>query len=150
MGETYKNILVAVDGSDQAEVAFQEAIKIAKRNGTALHVLYVIEEMSNYFGELTMSMGTVMEELRENEEEEMKKRVAKAHELGVDNVHTYVMYGYPKSLIADFTEAEEPMDLIVIGRTGLNGLQRALVGSTTSYVVNHTDANVLVVNTTKK
>lgn len=147
MRESYKNILIAVDGSEQSEVAFQEAIRIAQRNHAMLHILYVIEEMSNYFGELTMSMGTVMEELREKEEAGMKERVSKASELGVENVQTYVMYGYPKTLIADFTEAEEPMDLIVMGRTGLNGFQRALVGSTTSYVVNHTDANVLVVNT---
>ncbi|MBO0471134.1 universal stress protein [Enterococcus sp. DIV0242_7C1] len=148
MSESYKNILVAVDGSEQAEKAFEEAIKIAKRNNAALHVLYVIEEMGNYFGELTMSMGTMMEELRVKEEEEMKKRKEKALDAGVFNVLTYVMYGYPKTLIADFSESEEPIDLIVIGRTGLNGFQRMMVGSTTSYVVNHTKANVLVVNHT--
>lgn len=148
MGESYKNILVAVDGSDQSENAFQEAIKIAKRNGAALHILSVIEEMGNYFGELTMSMGTLMEDLRTKEEAEMKKRESKALEQGVTNVFTYVMYGYPKTLIADFTESEEPIDLIVIGRTGLNGFERLMVGSTTSYVVNHTKANVLVVNKT--
>ncbi|EOI00141.1 universal stress protein [Enterococcus haemoperoxidus ATCC BAA-382] len=146
MGESYKNILVAVDGSDQSEKAFQEAIKIAKRNDAALHVLSVIEEMGNYFGELTMSMGTLMEDLRTREEEEMKERESKALEQGVSQVFTYVMYGYPKTLIADFTESKEPIDLIVIGRTGLNGFERLMVGSTTSYVVNHTKANVLVVN----
>lgn len=146
MGESYKNILVAVDGSEQAENAFQEALKIAKRNGATLHILSVIEEMGNYFGELTMSMGTLMEDLRSREEEEMEKRETKALEQGITNVFTYVMYGYPKTLIADFTESKEPIDLIVIGRTGLNGFERLMVGSTTSYVVNHTKANVLVVN----
>lgn len=77
MEETYKNILVAVDGSDQSEKAFQEAIKIAKRNSATLHILSVIEEMGNYFGELTMSMGTLMEDLRAREEEEMKKESQK-------------------------------------------------------------------------
>lgn len=148
MKESYKNILVAVDGSDKSEEAFQEAINIAKRNNATLHILYVIEEMGNYFGELTISMGTVMEELRTREEAEMKNRESKALAAGVAKVFTYVMYGYPKSLIADFSESDEPIDLIVIGRTGLNGFQRVLVGSTTSYVVNHTKANVLVVNKT--
>ncbi|MGX7245633.1 universal stress protein [Enterococcus quebecensis] len=148
MSETYKNILVAVDGSDQSEKAFQEAIKIAKRNNATLHILYVIEEMGNYFGELTMSMGTVMEELRVKEEAEMKKRESITKGEGLENVFTYVIYGYPKTLIADFTESKEPIDLIVIGRTGLNGFERLMVGSTTSYVVNHTQANVLVVNKT--
>jgi len=35
--------------------------------------------------------------------------------------------------------------LIVMGATGLNAVERALVGSTTSYVVNHAKCNVLVV-----
>jgi nucleotide-binding universal stress UspA family protein len=146
MEDTYKNILVAVDGSDQAEAAYQEAIKIAKRNGASLHILYVIEEMANYFGELTFSMGQMMEEIQEKEEEEMKRRKANAHAAGINNVFTYVIYGYPKSLIADFSQSEEPIDLIVLGKTGLNGFQRMMVGSTTAYVVNHTKANVLVVN----
>lgn len=146
MEETYKNILVAVDGSEQSEKALQEAIKIAKRNGATLNILSVIEEIGNYFGELTLSMGTLMEDIRTREEAEMEKRESKALEQGVSQVYTYVMYGYPKTLIADFTESKEPIDLIVIGRTGLNGFERLMVGSTTSYVVNHTKANVLVVN----
>ncbi|MBP2098666.1 universal stress protein [Enterococcus rivorum] len=150
MNDTYKNILVAVDGSKQSEFAFKEAMSIAKRNDATLHVLYVIEETGNYFGELTISMGNVMEELRKREENRMKEREEKAQEQGVTAIKTYVMYGYPKALIAHFDESEEPIDLIVIGKTGLNGLERALVGSTTSYVVNHSDANVLVVNNPKK
>lgn len=146
MEDAYKNILVAVDGSDQAEKAYKEAIKIAKRNDATLHILYVIEETANYYGELTISLGGMMEELRTREEAEMKRREAEALAAGLNKVATYVTYGYPKVLIADFTESKEPIDLIVMGRTGLNGLERFLVGSTTSYVVNHAKANVLVVN----
>lgn len=145
MNDAYKNILVAVDGSDQSEKAFEEAIAIARRNNAKLHVLYVIEEIGNYFGELTISMDNILEKLREKEEEKMQEREKKAKEKGVVEIKTYVMYGYPKTLIAHFGEAGEPIDLIVIGKTGLNGLQRALVGSTTSYVVNHAEANILVV-----
>lgn len=146
MNDMYKNILVAVDGSKQSEGAFKEAMNIAKRNNATLHVLYVIEETGNYFGELTISLGNVMEELRKTQEDKMKVWEEKAKEQSVPSVMTYVMYGYPKALIAHFDEPEEPIDLIVIGKTGLNGLERALVGSTTSYVVNHSDVNVLVVN----
>lgn len=44
MGESYKNILVAVDGSDQSEKAFQEAVKIAKRNNAALHICMLLKK----------------------------------------------------------------------------------------------------------
>lgn len=40
---------------------------------------------------------------------------------------------------------KEKIDLIVMGATGLNAVERVLVGSTTSYVVTHAPCNVLVV-----
>ncbi|MBL1226974.1 universal stress protein [Enterococcus sp. BWR-S5] len=149
MENNYQNILVAVDGSPQADQAFEKAIEIAKRNQAKLHVVYVIEEIGNYFGELTISVTNAMEDLRKKEEEKMQQRVDFAHAGGLDNVATYVVYGYPKTLLANFSEAEETIDLVIIGKTGLNGLERILVGSTTSYVVNHASCDVLVVTTTK-
>ena len=38
MVDTYRNILVAIDGSEKAEKAFLEAITIAKRNQATLPV----------------------------------------------------------------------------------------------------------------
>lgn len=149
MEDKYQNILVAVDGSPQADQAFEKAIEIAKRNQAKLHVVYVIEEIGNYFGELTISVTNAMEDLRVKEEEKMQQRVDLAHAGGLNDVATYVVYGYPKTLLANFTEAEETIDLVIIGKTGLNGLERILVGSTTSYVVNHASCDVLVVTTEK-
>lgn len=146
MIDQYKSILVAVDGSEQSEQAFLEAATIAKRNDATLHVLYVIEEVGNYFGEFTVSMTDAMEKVREREERHMTERVKRAKEMGVSEVVTHVMYGYPKVLIAGFSETETPIDLIVIGKTGLNSIQRVFIGSTAAYVVNHAKANVLVVN----
>ena len=60
-------------------------------------------------------------------------------------IETYILYGYPKTLIANFNESKEKIDLIVMGATGLNAVERVLVGSTTSYVVTHAPCNVLVV-----
>ena len=68
-----------------------------------------------------------------------------AIEKGLTDIETYILYGYPKTLIANFNESKEPIDLIVMGATGLNAVERALVGSTTSYVVNHAPCNVLVI-----
>ena len=38
MLDAYKNILVAIDGSEKAEKAFMEAIAAAKRNQATLHI----------------------------------------------------------------------------------------------------------------
>ena len=43
MGLEYKNILVAIDGSQEAEWAFKKAIDIAKRNNAKLLLAHVID-----------------------------------------------------------------------------------------------------------
>ena len=44
----YKHILVAVDGSDTSNLALQEAIKLAKEQQAALHLIHVVDETPAY------------------------------------------------------------------------------------------------------
>ena len=44
MVEEYKNILVAVDGSEQAYDALREAVDTAKLNHSHLKILYVLND----------------------------------------------------------------------------------------------------------
>lgn len=145
MLDSYKNILVAIDGSEKAEKAFMEAIAAAKRNQATLHILYVNEVTGNYFGDFGFLTPNLQEELDEVAEKQMNEHRNLAIEKGLTDIETYILYGYPKTLIANFNESKEPIDLIVMGATGLNAVERALVGSTTSYVVNHAPCNVLVI-----
>lgn len=145
MTDTYQNILVAIDGSEKAEKAFLEAIAIAKRNQATLHILYVNEVTGNYFGDFAFVTTNLQAELDEVAEKQMKAHRNLAIEKGWTDIETYILYGYPKTLIANFNESEEPIDLIIMGSTGLNAVERVLVGSTTAYVVNHASCNVLVV-----
>lgn len=145
MLDAYKNILVAIDGSEKAEKAFMEAVAAAKRNQATLHILYVNEVTGNYFGDFGFLTPNLQEELDEVAEKQMNEHRNLAIEKGLTDIETYILYGYPKTLIANFNESKEPIDLIVMGATGLNAVERALVGSTTSYVVNHALCNVLVI-----
>lgn len=43
MGTQYRNILVAVDGSKEADWAFTKAVEIAKRNKAELSVVHVVD-----------------------------------------------------------------------------------------------------------
>ena len=43
MGLKYQNILVAIDGSKEAEWAFKKGIEIAKRNNARLLLVHVID-----------------------------------------------------------------------------------------------------------
>jgi len=145
MLDAYKNILVAIDGSEKAEKAFIAAVAAAKRNQATLHILYVNEVTGNYFGDFGFLTPNLQEELDEVAEKQMNEHRNLAIEKGLTDIETYILYGYPKTLIANFNESKEPIDLIVMGATGLNAVERALVGSTTSYVVNHAPCNVLVI-----
>lgn len=40
---SYKNILIAVDGSNEAEWAFNKAVDVAKRNDAKLTIVHVID-----------------------------------------------------------------------------------------------------------
>ena len=40
---SYQNILIAVDGSDEAEWAFNKAVDVAKRNDAKLTIVHVID-----------------------------------------------------------------------------------------------------------
>lgn len=43
MLQQYERVLVAVDGSKEAERAFQKAIQVANRNDAALGLVHVID-----------------------------------------------------------------------------------------------------------
>ncbi|MGX7352460.1 universal stress protein [Enterococcus canis] len=141
----FQRILVAVDGSETSERAFKEAVSLADGD-TTLHVLYVIESTGNYFGEIALNTPQMYDEVIEKQERKMEDRQAKALAQGVGEVVTHVEYGSPKEIITSYSKGAEPVDLIVIGRTGLNALEKLLVGSTTNYVINHANCNVYVVN----
>ena len=52
--------------------------------------------------------------------------------------------GSPKREIINYSK-ENNIDLIVLGSTGLDAIDRFIIGSTTQYIVNHASCNVMVV-----
>ena len=132
MRDEYKKILVAVDGSDQSKEAIHEAVAIAKRNKTSLFVLHVKDETRLRGTPYALAIN--LDDL----ETESKEIIAEVE----FEVHAFT--GNPKKEIINFAKQFE-LDLIVVGSNGKGLLDRMLVGSTTSYVVNHAPCNVMVV-----
>ncbi|AYG00114.1 MULTISPECIES: universal stress protein [Lactococcus] len=141
MKKQYKNILVAVDGSEQAYNAVSEAAEVAKRNDGKLHIL-TVKDIGRYYGMAGRVVLTDTLELDKSAEEILDK----ASHLVTNEVETeiYEVSGVPKYTIADFSK-EHDIDLIVIGATGTGFIDKLLVGSTTQYVVSHASCNVMVV-----
>lgn len=140
MRENYKNILVAVDGSDQANQAIQEAIEISKRNQASLFVVHA-KDVAQLYG-----TAYIMPAVLEEAEKQSAEILDEAGKLIGDKVEykAFQVSGSPKKEIVGFAE-ENDIDLIVMGSTGKGAIDRVLVGSTASYVVNHAPCNVMVV-----
>ncbi|MBM7616506.1 nucleotide-binding universal stress UspA family protein [Weissella uvarum] len=144
MIDNYQSILVPVDGSKEAEAALDKAIKIALRNGpeTKLEILHVIDTRS--FQNVSDFQSTMYDQVAETARKTMDGYLKQAQDAGVTNAEFTIEYGAPKSVIAEYAPKKFDTDLIVIGATGLNAMERFLIGSVTEYVVRAAKVDTLV------
>jgi nucleotide-binding universal stress UspA family protein len=124
----YDRILLALDGSDCAAAAADDALALAEQYGAELHAVCVVEA----FG-----LSTIEErKAREREADERLEGLAeRAADAGVD-CETERRVGFAdKELLAAVEESE--VDLLVMGTHGRTGIQRFLLGSIAGQVVRH-------------
>jgi len=141
MKESYKKILVAVDGSTASTDAFNEALNIAERNGAKLFILTVVDYKFS-LGDPAFINDALKFHLN-NAEIELEQLIANSDISKLD-YETKIDSGNPKRKIVDYA-VETQVDLIILGSTGKGAVEQAIVGSTTAYVVNHASCNVMVV-----
>lgn len=142
MNDTYHRILVAIDGSRLSEKAFDEAVRIAVSNHASLTLIAIVNDAE--LATSAFAFSKLFAQEKERAETEMLKKIQAATETGVEDVQAFVEVGNPKQIIVKYA-ADNAVDLLVIGATGKGAITQSLVGSTTSYVVNHAPCNVLVV-----
>ncbi|GAK31469.1 universal stress protein [Weissella oryzae SG25] len=141
----YKNILAPVDGSDISKRIVEKASAVAVRNNTRLDLLYVIDTNS-LSGLAGMSIsGDVVYQLVQDAEEKLAEYKALASKEGVSDVDIHVRFGSPKTVIARDFPADHDTELIMLGKSGLNALERLLVGSVTAFVIQNATVDVLIV-----
>ena len=145
MLQNYNTILVAVDGSIAAEVAFKKAANVALRNHGKLILAHIIDLRA--FQSVASFDGVLAEQAEELAHKTLNGYVAEAKELGLENVETIIEYGSPKSIIAKELPEKYKVDLIMLGATGLNAIERLFVGSVSEYVIRHSPCDVLIVRT---
>ena len=141
----YKNILVPVDGSKEAEAALGKAIQVAIRNGedANLHILHVIDTRA--FQNVTDFKTTMVEQVAETAKKTLDAYLQQAKDAGVQHVDYTIEYGSPKDIIAHQAPEKLNADLIMIGATGLNAIERLLIGSVTEYVTRTANVDTLIV-----
>ncbi len=137
----YDRVLLATDGSDNAELAAQRAIGMADCHDAALHVLYVAEKTTEDPAQKGVE-EKIAEELNRGTDV-VEDVEARATENGIE-VETIVEPGVPRTMIENYA-ADREIGLVVLGSTGASGVTEKLVGTVAKYVVNEAPADVFVV-----
>ena len=145
MLQNYNSILVAVDGSASAEMAFKKAVNVALRNQGKLLLVHIIDLRA--FQSVATFDGVLAEQAEELAKKTLNAYVNEATAMGLQNVETVIEYGSPKAIIAKELPEKHMVDLIMLGATGLNAIERLFVGSVSEYVIRHSPCDVLIVRT---
>ena len=137
--ESVESILVPTDGSDAAEAALECAFSIADASDAVVHVLAVVDVTTAPF-EFDVDLVDRLERAKTG----LVEDVVDAYDGHEASVTGDVRRGRPARVIVQYAD-EHDIDLIVIGRTGRDGLATQLLGSTTRRVTRSSPVPVLVV-----
>lgn len=145
MTQSFETILVAVDGSPEAEQAFYKAVNVAKRNQAKLILTHIIDTRA--FQSTSAFDGALADDTTRMAQDSLNALAKEAEAHGLSNIESIVEYGIPKKAIAKDLPLKYNVDLIIIGATGLNTVERLLIGSVSEYVIRHAKCDVLVART---
>lgn len=139
----YKNIVVAVDGSEASAHAFEKAVDIAKRNHAKLILAHVVDTRT--FATVEAYDRTLAGRAERYANELLEEYKIQAQNAGVKNVMLTIEYGSPKVKIPRDVAREVQADLIICGATGMNAVERFLIGSVSESITRYANCDVLVV-----
>ena len=141
----FKTILFATDFSEGSDFAFQSALSMARKYGSKLVVVHIINEPVDLRGFYVphISFDKLEEEIEQGAEKLMEK-FCRTHMQDFNNVETYVLPGIPYDEIIKKAESLNT-DLIVMGTHGRTGLDHVLFGSTAEKVVRKSPIPVMTI-----
>lgn len=143
--EMYKNIMIAVDGSREAEWAFNKAVEVATLNKSKLSIINIIDTRS--FAALEQYDRNVAEKSKEFSENLLDGYEKIAKDAGIAEVTKIIDYGSPKAILPRKAVEKTGADMVVCGSTGLNAVERFIIGSVSEAIVRNAKVDVLVVRT---
>ena len=157
----FNKILVAFDGSDHAKWALDKAIQIAKQNDSAEIIVYYA--IRHHFRPMRMlpfpflsptnddplaldpaAEQQVYQSHKELAERVLKEAGKKLKDGQVKGRLELVENSSPVDAAEELVE-KEGIDLVIVGARGVhNAVERVLLGSVSSGIVNHVCSNILV------
>jgi nucleotide-binding universal stress UspA family protein len=152
-------ILLATDGSREAELAARSAAELSQKTDSELHVVHafgiapvgppVYPEATGLQSEeyqAEIEEGQRLSERRAREV--LEAEVEKIRSWGATVAGEHLIEGWVAPGIVELAE-EIGAGLIVMGSRGLGGIRRALMGSVSDSVVRHAHCPVMVVREEK-
>jgi hypothetical protein len=139
MGEL-KSLLLAADGSEFSEGAIKEALLFAKSCDIRLTLLYV-NGLSNGYESGGLTFVEHIDNRLSNYFDDLREMAAG------ENVELEIIVRRTNNTYEGIIEEayERKSDVIIMGRRGMTGLKRVLMGSVTAKVIAYAPCKVLVV-----
>jgi nucleotide-binding universal stress UspA family protein len=146
MGLFPTRILLATDGSDEAELAALRAVELAERTDCELHMVHVgvVPTFLKSDPGTRGYDGKLYEQLEEESRELLRKLSWRVKVAGGTVAGTHLRMGAVDLEIVGLAK-ELGADLIVMGCRGHRGIRRAIEGSISDAVIHHAPCPVLVV-----
>lgn len=136
--EMISKILIAVDGSEHAEKAFQYACYLGERCKALLLLVYVVEEFAN--------IGySISKEVEQEKEEMLQKYLIRAKNILSTDVDMIKTRGNDAAEEILLIANKENVDTIVVGSRGFSASKDFLLGSVSYKVMHYAKCPVVVV-----
>lgn len=136
-----KKILVAFDGSSSSKNALRQAIKLAQIQRDLIKVVVVTP---SYDGELELTAIKNMDNIMKYPAQMHIKEAENIAKSEGIQITINLEQGEPYERITAVAD-DENCNIIVMGRRGLRGLERAFMGSVTARVISYSKKDVLVI-----
>jgi nucleotide-binding universal stress UspA family protein len=130
-------ILLATDGSEDADLAARAAIELSNRTASELHVVHVWHAVPT-----PHLHSFVRAQLRQEAQEVLQKQLERIEQSGGIVAEAHLREGRTVDEILDLSE-EMDVGLLVVGSRGLGGVGRILLGSISGSLVHHARRPVL-------
>jgi nucleotide-binding universal stress UspA family protein len=148
-----EKILVPIDGSDTADEALRFAMELAERFDAETEILNVVQPLTASFIPTPTPSQTwqakYTEELRKNNEKMLKEVLEKAKKAKPElEISKKILIGRPaRKIVAEARDGN--FDLIVMGKSGIGGFERLLLGSVSHEVLNLVEIPVITLKNLK-
>jgi nucleotide-binding universal stress UspA family protein len=133
-------VLLATDGSGEAQLAATTAADLANSTNSELHVVHVGELRPTFLAQTEVEPA----ELQRQAQRQLDEEVRRVEEAGGTVKEAHLKLGQADEEIVDLAQSLG-IGLIVMGSRGRGRIRRALMGSVSDSVVRHAHCPVTIV-----